>query len=77
VQIIDKDAKTWFVHLGAFPLPAPDGHTFVPGVKYRIHQTEWMKGQPTIEQTDMEVDVAERVLQPKQPKSPRVDPSAE
>jgi len=58
---IDKKASTWFVHTGAFRLPSPDGHNFEPGVKYRMHQTEWMKGQPTIEATDMDDDVEPRV----------------
>lgn len=72
--IIDKAATTWFVNIAAYRMPDPTtGHIFEPGVKYRIHETEWMKGQPTIEQTDMEEDVSEKVQKPKQPRGPRVD----
>ena len=72
--IVDKKATTWFVNTAAFRMNDPStGHNFDPGVKYRIEESEWMKGQPTIVATDMDEDV--EVQKPKQPRGPRVDRS--
>jgi hypothetical protein len=51
MQVIDKDADTWYIHTGAFRLPSPEGHIFESGVKYQMHLTKWMEGQPTIKKT--------------------------
>lgn len=72
-KLIDKTAKTWYVHTGAFPLPhgtRPD-LTFMPGVKYQVDLDKWMEGQPTLKLTDMEEEV--EIQKPEQPKLPRVD----
>ncbi len=77
LQIVDKDVDTWFVNTAAFRMNDPTtGHNFEPGVKYRLAETDWMKGQPTIEATDMNEDVTEKILIPEQPKGPRVDKGA-
>lgn len=74
MQIVDKKATTWFVNIGAYRMNDPStGHNFEPGIKYRIEQSEWMAGQPTIKETDMEEEVEH--LEPKKPRGPRVDRS--
>lgn len=74
MTVVDKDAIAWFVNTAAFRMNDPTtGHNFDPGVKYRIHESEWMKGQPTIEATDMDEEVDDKVQKPKQPRGPRID----
>lgn len=66
LKIIDKSATTWFIHTGAFRMLDPTtGHIFEPGVKYKLEQSEWMKGQPTIKPTNEDEDV--EVLEPHKP----------
>lgn len=72
LQTIDKDAKTWFINTGAYRMNDPTtGHNFEPGIKYRIKESVWMTGQPTIVETDM--DLEHEIQVPKQPRGPRVD----
>ncbi len=74
LQVIDKTVDTWFVNTAAFRMNDPTtGHNFEPGVKYRLAQTDWMKGQPTILGTDMDEDVTDLVQIPQEPIGPRVD----
>ncbi len=64
MQVIDKDADTWYVNTGAFRLPSPEGHIFESGVKYKMHQTKWMAGQPTIEPTTIDDEPAVQTKTP-------------
>lgn len=74
MKLIDQDGE-WFVHTGAFRAADPEsGHFFEPGVKYKIRETEWMKGQPTIVSTSIEEDVETRVVKTKPARLPKVDP---
>lgn len=78
LQVVDKVVQTWFVSTAAFRMQDPTtGHIFEPGVKYRMPQSEWMAGQPTITETDMDEDITEKVQVPQQPSGPRIEPEAE
>lgn len=68
LKFIDKDGS-WFINVAAFPLNDPTtGHTFVPGVKYKIKPSEWMEAQETIRATDEDDEaILEEVQVPAQP----------
>ena len=64
---VDKNGE-WFTNIGQFRMVDPtSGHFFEPQVKYKIDRTEWIDGQPTIVETDMEEDVTGKVVVPKRP----------
>lgn len=68
LKFVDKDGS-WFINVAAFPLNDPiTGHTFVPGIKYKIKQSDWMAAQETIRATDEDDEaILDEVLIPAQP----------
>lgn len=68
LKVIDKDG-TWHINVAAFPLNDPTtGHTFTPGIHYKIKKSDWMAEQETIRDTNEDDEaILEEVLTPAQP----------
>lgn len=45
--IVDKDGE-WFMNIGLFPMPDPDGRVFAPMMPVKIKDSEWRKLQAEI-----------------------------